>query len=114
MNLTVAMTDGTWKPRPKKSRTVTVELKKIDSHESWQGHRLTDYAVLLDGKKVGRIKGSVENTDRHYNKIRVPGRGRRAWQWDRGNGERSSPGSYCSNLAQAVAELLGYSFGERI
>ena len=63
--------------------------------------------VGVDGTNHGYIERSVESTDRHYGRIRVPGKGRLAWQY-RGEDRSSSPGVHCVNRLHAVARLLGY------
>lgn len=112
---TVEITEGgigrgyTW-------RTVEVEYVKT-SH--WDDESAA-YNVVIDGKVVGKIERATESTDRHYGMIRVPGKGRPAWSWKRAKKSRRKdvrdenyPGSYASTRAQAVAELLGGSRGER-
>jgi len=79
----------------------------------WKTHEpsMKAYDVHVDGEHVGYIERAIESTDRHYGRIRVPGKGRPAWAWRRADGTGNSPGVYASTRADAVAHLLGYSMG---
>lgn len=116
MKMTVAMRDGSWKPEPKPPQTVTVELVRlthIGSYELPEDDRR--FSVVVNGASYGYIERSVESTDRHYGLIRVPGRGRPAWQWYReADGKRSQPGLHEPNRAAAIAHVFGYEFGEQV
>lgn len=74
---------------------------------------MTRYEVAVDGKVVGIIGRVIESTDRNYNRIRVPGRGRKAWDWWSTDGKiRNAPGLYASTRRYAAAKLLGYDDAE--
>lgn len=100
-------------------RVVSVEYVRA-TH--WDGESPA-YDVLIDGKKIAKIERATENTDRHYGRIRSPGKGRPAWSWTQANpgdgahldGRRSnSPGVYEPTRAAAVARALGYWIGTKV
>lgn len=118
MKMTVKLTDGSWKREYdlgwKEPRTVTVELVRLTHVGSYE---LPEYdrrfAVILDGEDY--IKRSKQSTDRHSGLVRIPGRGRPAWQWSRrSDGKSSDPGIHEPNRAAAIAEVLGYDFGVQV
>ena len=118
MKMTVTVGDYTsWDGGPPRKVTteVTVTLERlthIGTYELPEDDRR--FAVILPNLgRVGYIERSVQSTDRHYGRIRVPGKGRPAWQWhrDTDNG-RSSPGVHEPNRAHAIAHVLGYDWGE--
>lgn len=106
---------------------VAVTFHKVDhwaGETDWQGHRMTAYEVREeDGRLVGTIERAIESTDRHYGRIRSPGKGRPAWQWKGPkpgdgahlDGKRASrPGIYEHSRGDAVACLYGFSRGQEI
>lgn len=72
------------------------------------------YAVTVDGVEVGRVEQTTQSIDRHYGRIRLPGRGRVAWQWRRADGTREKVWSPEATRSTAVARMLGYDFAEKI
>jgi hypothetical protein len=79
-----------------------------------EGAYRTTYDVVVEGEIVGRITRATESTDRHYGRIGVPGKGRPAWSWNsRKDGRNNIPGLYAHNRRTAVAEIMGYTSGER-
>jgi hypothetical protein len=107
----------------RESLTVTVEYVEVPHmYESigqaeHEGRPMKAYEVMLDGEKVGKIEHVVESTDRHYGRIRSPGRGRLAWGWvvtgPPGGGimpRYNSPGLYRRTRRDAVADMLGWSY----
>ena len=107
----------------KPARVVTVDLVRVPHWSS--DERRTAYDVYEGDVKIGTIERAKESTDRHYGRIRVPGKGRLAWAWHRPSpvGRRGAyldgvnenrPGCYESNIANAVARLYRYDRGEEI
>lgn len=90
---------------------VEVELRQV-THWN-QRDRAYEVIVLGETEPRGKIERALENTDRHYGRIRVPGKGRPAWAWRRSWPERksNSPGVYEHNRAYAVARVLGWDRG---
>ena len=94
----------------KPDRVIEVEYRPT---RHWNG-RSAAYEVALDGEVIGKIERATESTDRHYGRIRIPGKGRPAWSWRGADGRANSPGLYPHNRRGAVAKILGYSTAERI
>ncbi len=119
MKMKVRVGDRTWARASKAKVTTEVEvtldrLTHIGTYELPDSDRR--YAVILPNLgRVGYIERSLQSTDRHYGHIRVPGKGRPAWQWYRDKDQkRSSPGVHEPNRASAIAQVLGYDWGEVI
>lgn len=96
--------------------TVRVSFRKVD-HWNTTDPRMKAYDVVdaRTDEVVGRISRSLESTDRHYGRIRVPGKGRLAWSWETKNtgtreSRRNSPGVYAHTRAEAVAKIYGYDY----
>lgn len=77
------------------------------------GRAWVAYDVLVDGELCGSIAQATKSTDRNYNRIRVPGKGRVAWSWTRADRTSNRAGCYERTRRNAVAELLEYSEGMR-
>lgn len=97
--------------------TVTVSVEFVRTEHWSSDPKMTAYEVVVGGETVGKIERATESTDRHYGRIRVPGKGRLAWGWSRADipfnkeGHSHRPGVYESNRANAVARVLGYDYG---
>jgi hypothetical protein len=98
--------------------TVTYTEVPYSQHSSagpsHEGRELKAYEVrLAGGKLAGRVSQTIFSTDRHYNRIRLPGKGRIGWAWAR-PGHLGEHGRVYgrSTRRNAVAELLGYSGAE--
>ena len=109
--------------------TVKVEYRKTPYYDhdpsyvpTHRGTPQKAYDVYVDGVLTGRIQQIVASTDRHYNLIRVPGRGRIEWGWDRTHDAGPNPwgrmmhhpGLYGRTRAAAVADMLGYDAAEKV
>lgn len=114
----IRMTSTPWR-RPVRRREIAVTLRPTRHYLADIDPTMKAYEVVArNGRVLGRIERTIESTDRHYGRIRVPGKGRLAWAWARyRTGEAPKynyPGCYESNRAQAVARMLGYEHGEEI
>jgi hypothetical protein len=113
--LTVKM--GRWgfgRGRGYKTRTITVRLRPA-THWRTSDPSMKAYDVIaLNNRVLGKITREIENTDRHYGRIRMPGKGRLAWGWRRTNGHGNSPGLYARNIPHAIAKMMGFDTGEEI
>lgn len=119
--VTLRLRDYGFTPKPEKM--VTVEFNEIPHYlggNDWSRNRNGNpwraYEVLHNGKVIGKVEQVTESTDRKSGRIRVPGKGRLAWAWTRKPyhiaSNSNSPGLYARNRNDAVAELLGYQYGE--
>lgn len=97
----------------REDRTVTIAYVE---REHWDtvgtspaGRPWKAYDVIVDGEPVGHVEQAEESTDRHYGRIRVPGKGRVAWGWRTSDGKRNAAGCYEATRSSAVARMLGYS-----
>ena len=89
-----------------------VEVEREGQHgKNPDGSKRRAYDVFIDHAYAGRIEHVTENTDRVYNRIRVPGKGRKAWGWRTPEGRYHSPGMYERTKRNAVAKLVEYSEG---
>ena len=95
------------------SREIEVEYREVE-HWNTTDTGMKAYEVYEGETLIGKIERAVENTDRLYGRIRLPGKGRLAWSWRGVDGRRNSPGLYPSSRRSAVADMLGYSEGRKI
>lgn len=114
----IRMTSTPWR-RPVRRRTIVVAFRPRPHYLADIDPTMKAYDVVArNGRVLGRIERATESTDRHYGRIRVPGKGRPAWAWARyktGEAPRYNyPGCYESNRAMAVARMLGYEQGEEV
>ena len=112
--MTIHMEKGGWGGDPREELTVTVTFVE---REHWlrrdsEHGTMKAYDVFEGDTHLGYIERAIESTDRHYGRIRSPGKGRPAWQY-RGKDGRpsSSPGLYSPNIARAVGGLYGFHYG---
>lgn len=109
--------------------TIEVEYRKGPYYDhdttyvaEHRGKTLTAYDVYVDGTLTGRIRQTVESTDRNYSRIRVPGRGKIAWSWDRKYAvgpnrvgrTSNSPGLYAASKRSAVGDMMGYGRATKV
>jgi hypothetical protein len=109
--------------------TIEVEYRKAPYYDhdttyapDHRGKTLTAYDVYVDGTLTGRIRQTIASTDRNYNTIRVPGRGKIAWSWDRkhtagpNRQDRTSnyPGLYRTSKRSAVGDMMGYGCATKV
>lgn len=97
----------------KPAKTVDVEYV-ARPHWNTVDAGMKSYDVNVDGVHVGYVEAATESTDRDYGRIRVPGKGRKAWSWRSIDGRTNAPGLYASTRAVAVAKLVNYSDAKKV
>jgi hypothetical protein len=108
-----------WYKREDKLPDLKVEVEYVPAQHWSSDEGRKAYDIVIDGEVVGKITREIENTDTHYGRIRIPGKGRPAWGWTRAKkkagetGNRNAPGMYEHNRRSAVAKILGYSYAEK-
>lgn len=84
------------------------------------GGRWTAYEVVVNGRVKGTVEQSTISTDRHYGRIRVPGKGRVGWSWrkklrrNQRDERYRTHGSGEHSRASAAAHVLGYETGTAV
>lgn len=100
------------------TQVVTIEYRP-SARPHWNtgrnpsGGRWTAYDVYGGGVLLGRVIQTRESTDRHYGRIRRPGKGRVAWKHQAVTA-RDESSHYEHTRSTAVARMLGFDYAYRL